>query len=154
MSSTSRTILEDLTQSYLWMAGFKRTNETQKAQHYQELADTFTRSSSSSATVTTAATAAVATTTASSSSSSSSSSATFLLPSAETSHPSSSSSTDLLLSSPTSQLSQLESNVQKLQIAATQELAQATLRQVQRSVFKTPISDFGSHYSKTLTESD
>jgi proteasome lid subunit RPN8/RPN11 len=144
MSSTSRTILEDLTQSYLWMNGFKRANEIQKANHWQDLAYNLSRSSSEAAAAALTASqdgcpnlprAASGFVAAAASSFSSSS-----LTSAGT-HTSA-------VVSPTT-LPQLDSNVQKLQAAATQELTQATLRQVQRSVFKTPLSDFGSYSEST-----
>jgi COP9 signalosome complex subunit 5 len=126
MSSTSRTILEDLTQSYLWMAGFKRTNEIQKANHWQDVADTLTQSS---AAVTGSHDGTAATNTTGFVSSTSISAGT---------------RTSTALSS--APMPHLESNVQKLQAAATQELAQTTLRQVQRAVFKVPpVSDFQSN---------
>jgi COP9 signalosome complex subunit 5 len=124
MSSTSRKILGDLTQNYLWMAGLKRTDETQKIKNLQELAKGCTLCS-----------AAV---TAQDGSDVGLAAGGFLSLGGGAAAMAGDMG-DSSVASPSAQ--QLESHARKLQAAATQELSQATLRHSQRAVFKTPILD-------------
>jgi COP9 signalosome complex subunit 5 len=130
MSSTSRKILGDLTQNYLWMASFKRQDETAKVKSLQDVAVSMKANSlgiapsSSTSAVESATSAAVA--------------------AASTVGPSS-----FLLAENVATMSGVSSRdfqptATKIQNAATQELVQATLRNVQRKVFQTPASDVTS----------
>ncbi|KAG7342453.1 JAB1/Mov34/MPN/PAD-1 ubiquitin protease [Nitzschia inconspicua] len=127
MSSTSRKILGDLTQNYLWIAGFKRRDETQKVKSLQELANGYTTLSSAAGSETAQEGTDVGST--------SGAFSVFGAAAAIASH-----GDEISVASPANQ--KPDPHVQKLQAEATKELSQISLRQVHRAVFKPPISDF------------
>ncbi|KAL3911867.1 MAG: hypothetical protein SGARI_001435 [Bacillariaceae sp.] len=123
MSSTSRKILGDLTQNYLWMTSFKRKDETQQGKALQEVAEGAIKAAQEigSGGMATSGTGGAG-----------------LNPLSFGSLPQSAAG---LGAKPMSSSKNFESSIGKLQSVATQELAQSTLRQVQKSVFKVPASD-------------
>lgn len=126
MSSTSRKILGDLTQNYLWMAGFKRQEKGQKVKNLQELANGCTLSS-----------AAIASQEGGISGPSRFSTLGAAVEASD--------GAGIIMASQKGQ--KFDEHVQKLQTIATQELSQATLHQAQRAVFKTPFLDISSNAS-------
>ncbi|KAL3903084.1 MAG: hypothetical protein SGILL_010581 [Bacillariaceae sp.] len=111
MSSTSRKILGDLTQNYLWMTSFKRKDEVQQVKQLQEAAEATVKSAAQGGGGMTMS--------------------------------SDIGGGNFGAASAVSAINSKEfgSTVDKLQDVATQELSQATLRQLQRSIFKIPACD-------------
>ena len=114
MSSTSRKILGDLTQNYLWMSSLKRKDDTQQVKQLQDTAEATVKAAAQGH-----SSIAMA---------------------------SDSGSFNPLLAGATTMASSVNtkefgSSVDMLQCVATEELSQATLRQLQRFVFKIPSCD-------------
>jgi COP9 signalosome complex subunit 5 len=130
MSSTSRNILGDLTQNYLWMTSFKRKDELQHVKQLQEAAQGTVKATIQSGTL--GGGIAVASNTSGGGSSSTSSNALFA------GAPSISGVGGSIVNA-----NDFAPTVDKLQDVATQELVQSTMRQVHSSIFKIPACDCG-----------